>query len=37
MPALSINGKVTVVDADEPTPIFWALRDRQGMTGTNPA
>ena len=34
MPTLHINGKDTVVDADESTPILWALRDTLGMTGT---
>ena len=27
MPTLNINGKDTAVDADESTPILWALRD----------
>ena len=34
MPTLNINGKDTVVDAEESTPILWALRDTLGMTGT---
>ena len=34
MPTLHINGKETAVDADESTPILWALRDTLGMTGT---
>ena len=34
MPNLNINGKDTAVDADESTPILWALRDTLGMTGT---
>lgn len=34
MPTLNINGKDTAVDADESTPILWALRDALGMTGT---
>src|SRR3989344_4229138 len=34
MPTLNINGKDTAVDADESTPILWALRDTLGMTGT---
>ena len=34
MPTLHINGKVTAVDADESTPILWALRDTLGMSGT---
>jgi isoquinoline 1-oxidoreductase alpha subunit len=32
MPTLHINGKETAVDADESTPILWALRDT--LTGT---
>ena len=31
---LNINGKDVRVDADESTPILWALRDTLGMTGT---
>ena len=34
MPTLNVNGKDTMVDADESTPILWALRDNLGMTGT---
>jgi len=34
MPTLNINGKDTAVNADESTPILWALRDTLGMTGT---
>ena len=34
MPTLNINGKETAVDADESTPILWALRDTLGMSGT---
>ena len=34
MPTLNINGKDTAVDADESTPILWALRDTLGMSGT---
>ena len=34
MPSLNINGKDTAVDADESTPILWALRDTLGMSGT---
>ena len=34
MPTLNINGKDAAVDADESTPILWALRDTLGMTGT---
>jgi len=34
MPTLNINGKDLAVNADESTPILWALRDTLGMTGT---
>ena len=34
MPTLNINGKDTAVNADDSTPILWALRDTLGMTGT---
>jgi len=34
MPTLHINGKDIPVNADESTPILWALRDTLGMTGT---
>lgn len=34
MPTLNINGKDVAVDADDSTPILWALRDTLGMTGT---
>ena len=34
MPTLNINGKDTAVNADDATPILWALRDTLGMTGT---
>ena len=34
MPTLHITGKETAVDADESTPILWALRDTLGMSGT---
>jgi isoquinoline 1-oxidoreductase alpha subunit len=34
MPILNINGKDTAVNADDATPILWALRDTLGMTGT---
>ena len=34
MPTLNINGKDVRVDADDSTPILWALRDTLGMTGT---
>ena len=34
MLTLNINGKDTAVNADDATPILWALRDTLGMTGT---
>ena len=34
MPTLNINGKDTAVNADDSTPILWALRDTLGMSGT---
>ena len=34
MPTLNINGKETAVNADDSTPILWALRDTLGMSGT---
>ena len=34
MATLNINGKDVRVDADDSTPILWALRDTLGMTGT---
>ena len=34
MPTLNINGKDVAVDAEDSTPILWALRDTLGMTGT---
>jgi isoquinoline 1-oxidoreductase subunit alpha len=32
--SLTINNKVTTVDADPSTPLLWVLRDHLGMTGT---
>ena len=34
MISLSINGKSTQVDADNDTPLLWALRDHANLTGT---
>ncbi len=34
MPTLNINGRDVVVNADDDTPILWALRDTLQMTGT---
>ena len=31
---LNVNGKVVEVDADENTPLLWALREQLGLTGT---
>jgi len=32
--SLSINNRITTVDADPSTPLLWVLRDYLGMTGT---
>jgi isoquinoline 1-oxidoreductase alpha subunit len=34
MPALNINGKEHLVDADSGMPLLWAIRDLAGLTGT---
>jgi isoquinoline 1-oxidoreductase alpha subunit len=34
MLTLNINGKDLAVNADEATPLLWALRDTLGLTGT---
>ena len=34
MSTLHINGRDVALDADPATPIHWAQRDTQGMTGT---
>lgn len=34
MVTLNINGRDMQVDADESTPVLWALRDNLNMTGT---
>ncbi|MCL4745291.1 MAG: (2Fe-2S)-binding protein [Burkholderiaceae bacterium] len=34
MPKLNINGRVVDVDADDKTPLLWALREQAGLTGT---
>ena len=31
---LKINGETRTLDADPESPLLWALRDEQGMTGT---
>jgi isoquinoline 1-oxidoreductase alpha subunit len=34
MTPLTINDRATSVDADQSTPILWAVRDNLGLTGT---
>ncbi|MCB1644435.1 MAG: (2Fe-2S)-binding protein [Pseudomonadales bacterium] len=34
MAKLTINGKVTEVDADPQTPLLWVIREQIGLTGT---
>ena len=34
MPKLNINGRVHDVDAEDQTPLLWALREQVGLTGT---
>jgi len=34
MTTLTINGESTAVEADDDTPLLWALRDTLGLTGT---
>ena len=34
MPKLNINGRVQDVDAEDATPLLWALREQVGLTGT---
>jgi isoquinoline 1-oxidoreductase alpha subunit len=34
MRTLTINGRVHQVDAEDDTPLLWALRDTLGLTGT---
>ena len=34
MTELKINGKVYQVNAEEDTPLLWAIRDSIGLTGT---
>ena len=34
MPKLNVNGRVHDVDADDDTPLLWALREQVGLTGT---
>ncbi len=34
MPQLNINGQTRDVDAEDDTPLLWALREQLGMTGT---
>jgi isoquinoline 1-oxidoreductase alpha subunit len=34
MAILNVNGQIIEVDADENTPLLWALREQAGLTGT---
>ena len=34
MTRLTVNGRTVEVDADDDTPLLWALRDHLGLTGT---
>ena len=34
MPKLNINGKLRNVQAENDTPLLWALREQAGLTGT---
>ncbi len=34
MAQLNVNGRTIEVDADENTPLLWALREQAGLTGT---
>ncbi|WDS37699.1 (2Fe-2S)-binding protein [Pseudoxanthomonas sp.] len=34
MTTFQLNGKTVTVDADEDTPLLWAIRDDLGLTGT---
>ena len=34
MRKLTVNGRVVEVDADDKTPLLWALREQLGLTGT---
>ena len=34
MAELKVNGKVHQVNAEEDTPLLWAIRDSIGLTGT---
>ena len=34
MAKLNVNGREIEVDADENTPLLWALREQAGLTGT---
>lgn len=34
MRKLTVNGRVVEVDADDATPLLWALREQLGLTGT---
>ena len=34
MTTLNVNGEPVEVDADDTTPLLWALREQLGLTGT---
>ena len=34
MRKLTVNGRIVDVDADDNTPLLWALREQLGLTGT---
>lgn len=34
MPTLNVNGKTLTIEAEDDTPLLWALRDHLNMTGT---
>ena len=34
MRKITVNGRVVEVDADDNTPLLWALREQLGLTGT---
>ena len=34
MPQLNVNGRLHEVDAEDDTPLLWALREQVGLTGT---
>ena len=34
MKTLNVNGEPVEIDADDTTPLLWALREQLGLTGT---